>query len=161
MSIESHWTSYVALATGIIGAITGILGSLMGYIAYRRSNEIKTSDRRLTLHELRNDAHFAAAKLLDLLPKALMSRRSELNRRGMFRSSVMDHYAEEHARDSKRAAELSQQVPPEDVNYNSMSLKQLEQKVVRLDRIKREIDELVSKYQDSIRDDEQQNPWRK
>ena len=54
-----------------------------------------------------------------------------------------------------------QQVPPEDVNYNSMSLKQLEQKVVRLDRIKREIDELVSKYQDSIRDDEQQNPWRK
>ena len=156
MKIEPQWTSYVAIVTGIIGALTGIAGSLMGYIAYRRSNEIKNSDRRLTLHRLRNDSHFAATKLLDLLPKALKLRQLELNRRGMFQSGAMIRYTEEHARDSKRVAELSEQVPPEDVNYDSMSLRQLEQQVVRLDRIKREIDELICMYRDSIRIDEQQ-----
>ena len=74
----------------------------------------------------------------------------------MFQSSVMNHYTEEHTRDSKRAAELSEQVPPEDVDYDSMSLQQVEQEVVRLDRIKGEIDELISKYRDSSRNDERQ-----
>ena len=111
MKIEPHWSIYVAIVTGIIGVLTSIAGSLMGYIAYRRSNEIKNSDRRLTLHKLRNDSHFAATKLLDLLPKALKLRQLELNRRGMFQSGAMLRYTEEHARDSKRAASVLSSPP--------------------------------------------------
>ena len=149
--IEPHWTSYVAIVTGIIGAITGIAGSIMGYIAYRRSNALKKSDRRLNLHQLRNAAHIAGADLLDLLPKALTSRKEMLNARGLFHSSIMREYTAKHEEDSKRAKELSKQIPKEDVNCDSMSLQQLEQEWVRLDRTKGQIDHLISEYRDSIK----------
>ena len=153
MQIEPHWANYVAIVTGIIGAITGIAGSIMGYIAYRRSNEIKKSDRRLDLHKLRNDAHIAGTELLDLLSKALKSRKTIMNARGLFHSSIMQQYTSEHRRDLKRATELSRQIPAEDVDYDLMSLQQLEQELVGLDRIKGEIDHLISKYRASIDQD--------
>ena len=155
MQIESHWKSYVAIVTGSIGAITGIAGSIMGYIAYRRSNEIKKSDRRLDLHRLRNAAHITDTELSDILSRALLSRQSILNARGLFHSSMMERYRTEFEKDSERTRELSTQIPPEDVDYNSMSLQELEQEWVRLDRTKGRIDDLISKYRASIqRDDE-------
>ena len=158
MQIESHWTGYVAIVTGIIGATTGIAGSIMGYIAYRRSNEIKKSDRRLDLHKLRNDTHIAGTELSGLLLKALKSRQAMMSARGLFQSGAMQRYASEHARDSKLVTELSRKIPPDDVGYDLMSLQQLEQEFVGLDRLKGEIDQLIGKYRDSIRRDEQ---WRK
>ena len=91
------------MVTGIIGAVTGIAGSIMDYIAYRRSNEIKKSDRRLDLHKLRNDAHIAGAELLDLLQNALTSREAIMSALGGFRSSTMQQYTSEHTRDFLRA----------------------------------------------------------
>ena len=146
MQPEPHWTSYVAI-------VTGIAGSIMGYIAYRRSNENKKSDRRPDLHKLRNDLHFAARKLLEIFPQALQSRRSALNARGLLNSSITWNYTNEHSEDVKRAKELSSQIPPADTNYESITLQQLEQEWVRLDRIKSEIDDLRGKYQDSIQQD--------
>ena len=125
----------------------------MGYIAYRRSNEIKKSDRRLDLKKLRNDVHFAAKGLHELLPKALLFRKQALNARGLLHSSIMEDYEAEHTKDLIRAKELWSQIPPEDSDYDSMTLKQLEQELVQLDRIKIEIDELLAKYQDSMQQD--------
>ena len=141
--------------TGIIGAFTGIAGSIMGYIAYRRSNEINKSDRRLDLHQLRNVIDFTARKLLEIFPQALQSRRSILSARGLLNSSLTKNYSAEHSKDGVRAKELSSQIPPEDIDYDSMSLKQLEQERVRLDRLKIEIDALLGKYQNSIQEDQQ------
>ena len=157
MHVEPHWTGYIAIVAGIIGAIAGIAGSIMGYIAYRRSNEIKKSDRRLDLRRLRNDTHIAGTELLDLLSKALKSRKAILSARGLFQSGIMQRYASEHTRDLKRAKELSKQTPPEDVNYDSMSLQELEHEQVRLDGIKGEIDFLISRYRDSINQDGEQS----
>ena len=154
---EPHWTSYVAIVTGIIGALTGIAGSLMGYIAYRRSNEINKSDRRTALKELRNGVHSAAKELLDLLPKALRSRKFALNARGLLNSSITIRYTDKHTNDLKRAEELLGQIPPEDTNYDSMNLQQLEQERVRLDRIKIEIEKLLAEYQDSMQHDKRES----
>ena len=153
MQIETHWMNYVAIVTGIIGAITGIAGSIMGYIAYRRSNEIKKSDRRIDLHKLRNDAQIADTELSDILSKALLSRKSTMNGRGLLHSSLVRDYVAEHAKDLKHAKELSGEIPLEDVDYDSLSLKQLEQERVHLDRTKGSIDHLIRKYEDSIQED--------
>ena len=136
MQPEPHWTNYVAIMTGMIGAFTGIAGSIMGYIAYRRSNEIKKSDRLLNLKKLRNGVHFAAKGLLERLPKALLSHKEALNARGLLRSSLMEVYEAEHTKDLNHAKELSTQIPPDDTNYVSMNQQQLEQELVRLDRIR-------------------------
>ena len=153
MQPEPHWANYVAIVTGIIGAFAGIAGSIMGYIAYRRSNEIKRSDRRLDLKKLRNDVHFAAKGLNDLLPKALLSRQQVVHARGLLGSSIIEVFKVDHTTDLNRSRELSVQIPPEDIDYDSMPLRQLEEELVRIDRIKTEIDELLAKYQDSIQQD--------
>ena len=147
MQPEPHWMNYVAIATGIFG-------SIVGYIAYRRTNEIKKSDRRLNVHKVRNDVHFAAKGLHELLPKALKSRKRVMNFRGLYQSGAMEVYRDEHKKDVNRAKELSSQIPPADTNYDSMNLQQLEQEWVSLDRIKSQVDELLAKYQDSLQQDQ-------
>ena len=154
--IESSLMICVAIVTAIIGAITGIAGSIMGYVAYRRSNEIKKSDRRLDLHELTTDAQLAADGLLETLRQALKSRREGLSARGILHSSFMAQFATQHEEDSKRATELLNQIPTvaEDVDYDSMSLRQLEQEFARIYKIKGKIDQLNGKYRDSIEQDQ-------
>lgn len=154
MQPEPNWTSYVAIVTGIIGALTGIAGSIMGYIAYRRSNEIKKSDRHLDVHKLRNAVDSAARRLHELLTEALNSRKLVLHARGLLGSEPERRFKGEHMKDLDRAKELSSQIPPEDTNYDSRSQKQLEQELVRLDRIKIEIDKIRVRYQDSIQQDQ-------
>jgi len=81
--MEPHWTGYVGMVAGVVGAITGIAHPVMGYVAYRRSNQIEASDRRLELHKLLNETHVAADGLLHLLSRALASRQSTLSMRGL------------------------------------------------------------------------------
>lgn len=146
--------NYVAIGTGIIGALTGIAGSVMGYIAYRRANEIKKSDRRLDVHELRNGAQFAAKELHEVLPKALKSRKRLMTFRGLYQSGAMEVYKTEHTKDLDFAKDLIGQIPAEDTDFDSMNLQQLEQEWVRLDRIKSQVDQLLGKYQDSLQQDQ-------
>ena len=154
--IGSSLTVSVAIVTAITGAITGIAGSIMGYVAYRRSNEMKKSDRRLDLHKLTNDVHTAGTTLLEILQEALTSHKAMSNARGMFHSSTMTRFATQHEKNSKRATELSNQIPTpaQDANYDSMSLQQLERELVRLDKIGGEVDQRIGKYRDSIEQDQ-------
>jgi hypothetical protein len=64
---DSNWASYVGMVTGVIGAV-------MGYISYRRSNEIKSLDLRLEYRKSINDCVSAISKAEKLLPYANKSR---------------------------------------------------------------------------------------
>jgi hypothetical protein len=44
--------SIIGAVTGIIGAIAGIAGFVLGYISYRRSQQIKALDLRLVANRL-------------------------------------------------------------------------------------------------------------
>ena len=66
----------------------------------------------------------------------------------------MAGYRSNYTRDLERAEELSQQIPTEDVNYNTRSLQQLEEELVLLDRTKGQIDNLIGTYRASIQEDE-------
>lgn len=144
--MQPDWTTYVGTIAGIIGALTGIAGAVMGWIAYRRSNQIQASDRRLELHKLRNSTHVAAVGLVDLLPQALRSRRAVLNARGVLHSSMTQQFEEQHAADSARATELAMQVPSTDESFDASSMEEIEERIVQLHRTKEWIDELLRKY---------------
>ena len=146
----------VGIIAGAIGAITGPIGLIMGYTAYRRSNEVKKSDRRLNLHVMANEVRIAANELRDdLLPRALPSRHALMEACGRSRSGLMQEYTQGHSKDSKHAVELSKQIPSDDVNYNSMSLYQLERELVCLDKLKGLISQLASKYRCQIQQDKE------
>jgi len=42
--VNPSWTDYVGAVAGVVGMLTGIFGAIMGYIGYRRSNQIKALD---------------------------------------------------------------------------------------------------------------------
>lgn len=140
--------------TGIIGAVTGVAGAIMGYIAYQHSKEVRESDRRLDLDKLRNAAHVAAVSLIELLPRALQSRKAVLNARGMFHSGLMQKFQEQYDRDFKRATELAGMVPNTETRFNSLTASELEKRIVELDRTKGWIDDLLNSYQAAMLEDE-------
>ena len=147
----------IGTISGLIGAVAGILGLIMGYIAYRRSNELKKSDRRLDLQKITNDTRIAGADLLEIVELAIRSRRAINSAIGMFRSGAMKKYESRHETDSKRASELFQQVATraEETDYSAKSLKELEQELVEIHRIKSEIDHLISRYKESMQEDKE------
>ena len=65
----------------------------------------------------------------------------------------MQVYLREHEEDSKHALELSKRIPAEDVEYDSMSLQELEQELVGLDEMKSSINQLGTKYRSQIQQD--------
>lgn len=73
----------------------------------------------------------------------------------MFRSGAMKKYASRHEADSKRATELFQQVAmrEEGTSYGAKSLKELEQELVEIHRLRSEIDHLISRYRESMQED--------
>lgn len=146
----------IATITGVIGAITGVAGSIMGYIAFRDSRRIKTSERRLELEVLRNEVHMSSVKLVDLLPQALGSKRASLAARGLSQSSSMDQFVEAHRKDSSRVNELAQSIPAVENDFKSLTLSELDEKIVELDRTKGWISELIEKYENSL---EQDSEW--
>ena len=148
--------TYIGAVTGIIGAITGISGSIMGYIAFRRSGELKKSDRRLDLQKITNESQVAGTDLLEILQSALVSRRTLFSLARATGSGALKQYETQNETDSERATELVQQLEKlaEASDYDSMSLKQLEQGLVRVERKKGEIHHLIRRYQESVEEDE-------
>lgn len=152
--MDSDTVAYVGMWTGIIGALTGIAGAIMGFIAYRHSKEVKDSDRRLELDKLRNAAHVAAVSLVELLPRALQSRKAVLNAGGMFHSGLMNRFQEQYDQDLKRATELAGMVPNTQTTFDSLSASELEKRIIELDRTRGWIDDLLSTYQAAMVEDE-------
>ena len=148
----------IGTISGLIGAVAGIFGLIMGYVAYRRSNELKKSDRRVDLHKITNDTRIAGEDLLELVKLAIRSRRAINNAIGMFHSGAMKKYESQHEADSRQATELFEQVAKrtKEPNYDAKSLRQLEQELVEIHRIKSEIDHLTRRYKESIQQDENQ-----
>lgn len=145
----------IGTVTGIIGAISGVAGSIMGFIAFRHSRELKTADRRIELEKLRNKTHLLSVQLTDILPVALKSKERILAAIGKFNSGDMQIFKEEYERDSAKSLELAKQIPRSDTDFKHLSRKQLEGKIVELDRTKGWIEELLNKYQESLNSDKE------
>lgn len=152
--MESNWSTYIGMATGIVGAVTGIAGLIMGWIAYRRSNQIQRADRRLELRKLRNSTHVAVVGLVDLIPAAHRSRRAILNARGVLSSSIAYEFEARVEKDTARAAELATQVPTSDVSFDVLSSDQIEELIIQLHRAKEWVDEMVREYEGYLTEDE-------
>ncbi|WP_155774370.1 hypothetical protein [Burkholderia pseudomultivorans] len=62
---------------------TGLFGAVMGYVGYRRSNQIKALDMRLALRKDLGEARESVTMLRELMASAAGSRRATLAARGL------------------------------------------------------------------------------
>ena len=147
---DPHWTSYVGMITGIIGSLTGIAGAIMGYISYRKSNQNKTFDLRMTIKRIFTDTESDLMKLKDQMNDARISRESLTAARGVVGSSDLDYFRTELIRDQKTTEDLKTELKHSAQKYDELGLDGLERELVEVQRIHRTVQRLSGKYNDSI-----------
>jgi hypothetical protein len=149
---EPHWMAYVGLATGIIGAITGIAGAVMGWIAYRRSDQIKALDLRLELRKAINTIEQAIGEATELLTEARRSR--ERITAAIGASGAMQVWQEQYQKDQVAVRELTGRAPKAD-KLVDLKPEELEVQLAAVHHFQIELAAIVSRYNASIEEDNQ------
>ncbi len=136
---DPHWTSYVGMATGILGALTGIIG-------YRKASSLKSLDLRLELKKATHDSLIDVHQIRELINKANKSRQAVAAAKGMRQSGMMEKWKTEVEADKVQLSELLEIAPDseEDIERYPQSL--LESKLVEIHRFQRAVNGLKEKY---------------
>lgn len=129
---ESDWLAYVGVASGLVGAATGIAGAVMGYVSYRRTNNIKRLDLRVELRKRLADTHSLLDELPGLLDRALRSRRAVAAALGNFNSGRQRQWEEMLQIDQAVPAKLRQDLPERNSTFMDASEGELEKQLLQL-----------------------------
>ena len=144
------WLGYAGVITGVIGAVTGAAGSVLGYIAYRRSDQLKALDLRL---ELRKNVTLMISDASELLPHFEQAKKSKLAvaaAAGMYQSGATEKWVSEYESDKATATALIAKLHSADESYTQLSPSNLESKLVEIHTQQDVISRLRKKYDESI-----------
>lgn len=144
---DSDWTGYV-------GMVTGIFGAVMGYLGYRRANQIKKLDLRLELRKGLSEAHTALAEARRIMDYAAQSHRAALAARALGGSGVMVAWNNSHEEDTAAVDRIAASIRGESAGYDSLSEEQLESEIVANHKLSVRLNVLIAKYRDEIAADD-------
>jgi hypothetical protein len=146
----SAWLPYVGVVTGTIGTITGTVGAVLGYKGYRRSQEMKALDLRLELRKAETDYRLIVEELIPLLQYARKSRERVLAASGTARTGAFEAWVTQWQEDLKRAEAMLAGLPTTSSDYQGVSHRDLETRLVALHRERRLADGLRDKYREHL-----------
>ena len=144
------------MVTGIIGAVTGISGAIMGYVSYRKSNEIKSLDLRLELRKSINNFNSSLSQAEELLPYANKSRERVASATGKLRSGAMQVWKDQYENDLSALNYFSEKSKILNKEYETFSPKDLEAELVNLHKLQNQLNELKNKYDNAVKDDDKE-----
>ena len=147
------WTDYVGATAGIVGMVTGIFGAITGYLGYRRSNQLKALDMRLTLRKDLSEARDSVTTVRELMTSAEGSRRATLAARGLYKSGQMVVWERTLATDREEVARFAAGIPSEGTDFSALSEAQLETYLVAAHKTKSSLSSLIEKYRGELAED--------
>ncbi len=151
---DPHWTSYV-------GMITGISGAIMGYISYRKSNNLKSLDLRLELRKAVNELYQTYKLAEDQINSASRSRRAVASATGNYNSGRHKVWEQSVENDTKIINEIKNTFPEKNDSFSILSTKDLESKLVDIHDKQCNLNSILVKYKDEITaDNETRNHLR-
>lgn len=146
---DPHWTSYVGMAAGLIGAFTGIIG-------YRKASSLKSLDLRLELRKSTHNAHTDLNQLEDLINRADKSRNMVASARSFLGSGRMITWKKDIETDKAKLEPLLNNAPDPEGNPEKYSQSKLELKLIEIHKFQMEINDLKEKYvAELLKDDEE------
>ncbi|MGV3583363.1 MAG: hypothetical protein ACO1N8_13755 [Methylophilus sp.] len=151
---DPDWLGYTGVITGVIGAITGIAGSVLGYIAYRRSDQLKALDLRLELRKNSTSLVAEANELLPLLEHAKKSKTAVASATGMYNSGATERWMTEYDSDIAKVKALLNKLPNPEDQHLDLSPTALETKLVEVHSLKETVSRFRKNYDDSIATDD-------
>jgi len=126
----------------------------MGYIAYRRSGEMKALDLRLELRKSENDLRRLVEGLPAQLEKAKKSHVAVASATSMLGSGALKEWSSEWESDLTEVQSLKEELPSTDSNYSSVDHAELEAKLIAIHDLRAKAVQVQEKYQTSLaRDD--------
>ena len=138
--------------TGGVGMITGAIGSILAVKAYRRAAKDKALDLRVQLHKEVRELTLECRALPAAIALGVRSRQAVMAATG--RTGALDVFMKESEVDSKRSAEMPQQLvgigdlsEPDDVTA-------LERRLVEVHGLRVELSQLKSKYRSAMDQDD-------
>jgi len=146
---------YVGLISGIVGSVTGVAGAILGYIAYRKSNSIKTLDLRIELKKAINCLEHSLSHIRCQIEKADQSRLRIFAMNGQSMSGRQKIWAQEVEVDKQVVEQVASGVLAAYKNNNELNLCELEAGLVEFHRNQIQVDELIKKYAEAIYSDEE------
>jgi len=147
---EPVWFSYVGAITGVVGTVTGVAGAIMGYVAYRRSNQLKALDLRLELRKCEQDLRYIVLGMSEHLEHAKSSRIAVAAAQGVLVSSGMQRWKAEWEEAAAAAKAMAASLPEASEAYASCSHRELEDKLVATHAALHNARRLQAKYDASL-----------
>lgn len=145
----------IGTVTGIIGAITGPAGCAIGWISYRRSQQVKMLDLRLELRKQVSGVRVDFQALLALLEQARLSRSavSAAMGRGQ-QSSANVIWQAELENDRKTVQALACELPDAQETYRRSKPHELENKLVEVHALAAKVAQIRNKYETALASDD-------
>ncbi len=141
--------------TGIIGAITGPAGCVIGWISYRRSQQIKRLDLRLELRKQTSSVRADIEALPALLKRANSSRIAVSAAMGIGQqSSASLIWKRELENDLKTVQALAGELPDAMETYRHSKPPELEDKLVDVHALAARVTQLRNKYETALASDD-------
>jgi hypothetical protein len=145
----------IGSVTGIIGAITGPAGCLIGWISYRRSQQIKALDLRLELRKQVSDVRVEVQALPTLLGRAQASRnavRAAMGRGQQSGDNVI--WKAELENDLKTVQALARVLSDTTETYQRSNSQELENKLVEVHALSAKVAQFRNKYETALISDD-------
>jgi hypothetical protein len=153
---EAELLSYAGVATGVIGAVTGIAGAVMGFISYRRTNEMKTLDLRLELMKLLVQLFHQVDSVGELIERAERSRQAVAAATGMRKSGAFERWLKQVEADRESLGVINEAFEELNVDHSAASATDLESKIVEAHALKTTLDAMHQKYSSALAEDDAQ-----
>jgi transposase-like protein len=147
---DPHWTSCVGMVTGIFGTVTGVSGAILGYVNYRKSKMMKKLDLRIELKRAVADLIYEYAEIVRKMKEGNKSRKAVAAPLGLFNSSMMKKWDEEFASDESAINDIAKEIPDENVSYEQLEDKDLEEKLINVHKINRKLQKFSQKYGEAM-----------
>lgn len=138
----------IGTITGVIGALSGISGAILGFIAYRRSNEIKCLDLRVEVKKQINTAFSAYESASRVMQDANATRLGAFIFQNYGRSSARIEWTETMQKDSDSIEALRSKLLAVEKITDNLSMSDLEKRLVEAHRLQEGFKGFEKKYDD-------------
>ncbi|MEK6422291.1 MAG: hypothetical protein V4801_22115 [Burkholderia gladioli] len=152
---DTSLADYVGAVGGVVGMATGIFGAVMGYIGYRRSNQIKALDMRVALRKDLAEAREVFSRLPELMTHADRSRRATLAARGLGGSGAWLAWERMLEADRAELGQIGVTIRSENADFSVLSPEQLEAELIATHKFKAIFSTLQQRYQGEIEQDDE------
>ncbi len=146
----------IGAVPGIIGAITGPAGCVIGWISYRRSQQIKALDLRLELRKQVSDVCADIEALPTLLEGARASRSAVSAAMGVLQSGASEIWKAALETDLTTVQALARELPDADETFQHSKPQKLENKLVEVHALAVKVARLRGKYETAFASDDKE-----